>query len=132
MGKPSKQKGDRGEREVKELLQEYGWNALRTPGSGGREIKGDLYGPDKPLPIHVEVKRVERLDLPKAIAQAQKDAETGVEWAVFHRKNRQPWYVTTDARTLLRLLKLAEGVCVCDDRENLFTECPVHPRGDQA
>lgn len=46
--------------------------------------------------IHIECKRVERLNLYDAMAQAERDSERfqdGVP-AVFHRRSRSPWLVT--------------------------------------
>jgi len=46
--------------------------------------------------IHVEVKRVERLNVGEAMAQAIRDAERFQDGApvLFHRRNRRPWLVT--------------------------------------
>lgn len=46
--------------------------------------------------IHIEVKRVERLNVGEAMGQAIRDAgrfHDGVP-VLFHRRNRQPWLVT--------------------------------------
>ena len=56
--------------------------------------------------VHIEVKRVERLNLTEAYAQAFRDAAPGEIPAVFHRKNREPWMVTV---SLEDFLKLYEG-----------------------
>lgn len=44
----------------------------------------------------MEVKRVERLNISQAMAQAVRDAERFKDGAptVFHRRNREPWLVT--------------------------------------
>lgn len=44
--------------------------------------------------VHIEVKRVEALNLSKAMQQSERDAPEGETPMVFHRKNREPWYVT--------------------------------------
>ena len=46
--------------------------------------------------IHVEVKRVEKLNVSEAMRQAERDAERFLDGApaVFHRRNREPWLVT--------------------------------------
>lgn len=46
--------------------------------------------------VHIEVKRVERLNITEAMAQAIRDAQRFQNGApaVFHRRNRQPWLVT--------------------------------------
>ncbi|MGA1753731.1 MAG: hypothetical protein ACO395_10350, partial [Pontimonas sp.] len=55
------------------------------------------------LPFHVEVKRVEKLNLEAACDQARKDSAGG-QWIVLHRKNRKPWLVTIDAEEFLKLV----------------------------
>lgn len=92
MGKKQQRKGANGERELALILQGYGYPAER----GGSQTYGtipDVVG----LPgIHIECKRVERLDLLSAMRQAQQDAARFHDGrpAVFHRKNRSEWLVT--------------------------------------
>jgi len=92
MGKPSQRKGAAGERELAALLREHGFDIQRGGSLSFGEIP-DLTG----LPgVHIEVKRVERLNLGEAMEQAIRDAERFHDGAptVFHRRNRQPWMVT--------------------------------------
>lgn len=92
MGKTSQRKGADGERELRDILRQYGYNVER----GGSQTYGtvpDLYG----LPgVHVEVKRVERLNITEAMNQAERDAQRFGDGAptVFHRRNRGRWMVT--------------------------------------
>ena len=46
--------------------------------------------------IHIEVKRVENLNIDKAMEQAIRDAKDGLIPAVFHRKNGKKWKVTME------------------------------------
>lgn len=90
MGKMSRDKGKRGEREVASLFREYGFEARR-----GVQYHG---GPDSPdvvgVPgLHIEVKRVERLALYDALDQARRDAGPGELPVVVHRKNDCRWVV---------------------------------------
>ncbi len=91
-GKSSQRKGAAGERELAELLGGYGYEVRR----GGALSFGsvpDLVG----LPgIHIEVKRVEKLNLAAAMQQSERDAERFHDGspAVFHRRNRSEWLVT--------------------------------------
>ena len=90
--KSSQRKGADGERELASLLRERGFDIQRGGSLSFGEIP-DLTG----LPgIHIEVKRVERLNLGEAMEQAIRDAERFHDGAptVFHRRNRQPWLVT--------------------------------------
>lgn len=87
----SRRKGADGERELARKLKEYGYDTRRGGQFGyGSETNPDVAG----LPgIHIECKRVEKLNLYDAIAQAKKDAVINIP-AVFHRKNDHEWLVT--------------------------------------
>lgn len=91
-GKSSQRKGADGERELAALLREYGYPVERGGSLSFGEVP-DLTG----LPgIHIECKRMERLNVPEAVKQAARDAERFQDGApaVFHRRNREPWLVT--------------------------------------
>lgn len=91
MGKMQREKGKRGERELARKFQEYGYPGRRGQQYCGAGGDADVVG----LPgIHVECKRVERLDLLGAMDQAAHDAQAGELPAVFHRKDRSRWLVT--------------------------------------
>lgn len=63
----SRQKGARGERELAVLLREYGFDSRRGQQYSGVSGDADVVG----LPgIHVEVKRVERLNISEAMKQS--------------------------------------------------------------
>lgn len=90
-GKSSQRKGAQGERELAKLLEEEGYPMERGGACFG--TVPDLVG----LPgIHVEVKRVEKLNVSEAMRQAERDADRFLDGAptVFHRRNREPWLVT--------------------------------------
>lgn len=91
MGSKSQRKGADGERELAGVLHEYGYTIQRGGSLSFGEVP-DLTG----LPgVHIECKRVERLNVPTAMAQAVRDATRfGGIPAVFHRRNREPWLVT--------------------------------------
>lgn len=101
----SRAKGARGELEwAQELRERFGCaNAHR-----GRQYHGGADSPDCADGIpstHVEVKRVERLNLEAAMAQAVRDAGENVPY-VAHKRNRQPWMVTVRAKDLLAFARL--------------------------
>lgn len=91
------QKGKAGEREAAEFLRQHGFQSRR-----GQQFSGSPDSPDvvSDLPYHVEVKRVEKLNLESACLQAERDSN-GKPWIVLHRKNRGKWLVTIDAETFL-------------------------------
>lgn len=98
MGKSQREKGKRGERELANLLKDYGYDCRRGQQYCGTNGDADVVG----LPgIHIECKRVERLNLEDAIQQAANDTQAekipfGEEIypTVFHRRNRGSWLVT--------------------------------------
>ena len=55
--------------------------------------------------LHIECKRVERLNLEDAMAQAGHDAREGEKPAVFHRKNRSRWLVTMELQDFMELYR---------------------------
>lgn len=88
----SKKKGAKGERELANKLKEYGYNCRRGQQYNGLEGE-DVVGLDY---IHIECKRVEKLNLDEALEQAKRDSTDKQLPAVFHRKNNKKWKVTMD------------------------------------
>ena len=87
----SREKGKRGELEAAHLLQEYGYDARRSQQFAGMNGDADVVG----LPgMHIEVKRVEKLNLENAMEQSARDARENEIPIVLHRKNRSEWLVT--------------------------------------
>jgi hypothetical protein len=103
----SKAKGAVGERELAKKLREYGYGCRR-----GQQYNGldgdDVVG----LPgIHVECKRVEKLNLHDAVDQSKRDCnykalpfEDKLP-AVFHRKNNCEWLVTMPMSAWIELYR---------------------------
>lgn len=94
----SRRKGAQGERELAGVLKDYGYGAWRGQQTSGASGVADVEG----LPgIHIECKRVEKLNVYDAIDQSRRDAIADQRKkgqrklpAVFHRKNRCDWLVT--------------------------------------
>lgn len=103
MGKSSRDKGKRGEREFAALCREHGYDCRRTSQYCGQTgDASDVVG----LPgIHIEVKRVERLNIEDAMSQARRDAKPGEIPMVAHRRNNCRWLVTMDAEDWFRLYR---------------------------
>lgn len=100
----SKQKGKRGELELVHKLEQYGFDTRRSVQYNGKAEDGqaDLLG----LPgIHIESKRVEKLNLYDAMAQAIHDAKDGELPTVFHRKNHCEWLVSMRLSDWIKLYK---------------------------
>lgn len=100
----SRNKGKRGELEFAKLCQKQGYTKSRR-GQQYSGIEGeDVVG----LPgIHVEVKRVESLNIEKALQQAIRDAGDLIP-IVAHRKNREDWKITMPAAFWFELYKVWE------------------------
>ena len=101
MGAASQRKGADGERELASVLREYGYDMQRGGSLSFGEVP-DLVG----LPgVHIECKRVERLNVPEAMRQAVKDSQRFRDGmpALFHRRNRQPWLVTIRLEDFMQL-----------------------------
>ena len=101
MGKSSQRKGAEGERELAALLRDYGFDTQRGGSLSFGEVP-DLTG----LPgVHIECKRVERLNVPEAMQQAVTDSQRFKDGmpALFHRRNRQPWLVTIRLEDFMQL-----------------------------
>lgn len=102
MGKKSKEKGKRGERELASVLRNYGYDCRRGEQYSGGNGDADVIG----LPgIHIECKRVERLDLLSAVEQSKRDALPGEIPAVFHRKNQSEWLVTMPLENWIEIFR---------------------------
>ena len=110
-GKSSQRKGADGERELAELLRGYGYDIRRGGSLSFGEVP-DLMG----MPgIHMEVKRVERLNVGEAMGQAIRDSDRFHDGAptLFHRCNRQPWLVT---------MRLEDWMYLYQQTDNLMTK----------
>jgi len=86
----SRAKGARGERELANKLKEYGYDCRRGQQYSGLE-GDDVVGLEG---IHIECKRVERLQLTDAMLQSRRDAKLDEVPVVMHRKNNEDWKVT--------------------------------------
>lgn len=95
MGKLSREKGKRFEREVAHLFREYGYDAHRTAQyRGNTGDAGDVEG----VPgIHIEAKNQEKMHLYDWIDQSVSDAKAegkGNLPVVIHKANSKPVLVT--------------------------------------
>lgn len=105
MSRASRDKGKRGEREVRDLLREHGFEARRD-GRLDDDLAHDVLG------YHFEVKRRETLALPEWTRQAEADAGDR-EAVVVYRRSREPW------RASIRFERLVELLALERDRKRL-------------
>lgn len=103
MGKiNSRAKGVAGERELAGILRDYGYETRRGQQFSGLHGDADVVG----LPrIHLEVKRVQALNIDKAMDQSIRDAREGEIPTVMHRKNGRPWLVTMTLDSWIELYR---------------------------
>lgn len=102
----SKEKGKKGEREFAKLCRDHGFaNARRGQQFSGIEGK-DVVGLEG---IHIEVKRVERLNIEEALQQSIRDSKEDEIPIVAHRRNREEWKITMRADDFFKLYKAWRG-----------------------
>lgn len=102
MGRASRDKGKRGELEIAHILQEYGYPARRSVQYNGWQGEADVIGLEG---IHIEVKRVERLNIEEAMAQSRRDAKNDEIPVVFHRRNNRGWLATLPLVDFIKIYK---------------------------
>ena len=118
MGKMSRDKGKIGERELAGYLREYGYECRRGVQYCGRTGAADVVG----LPgIHIECKRVERLNIEDAMSQSKRDAQGNEIPTVMHRKNHCEWLVTLTLESFMKIYVEWEAG-TRDTRDLPFTE----------
>lgn len=102
----SKKKGNRGEREVAQYLRDCGLDntAARNWSSGSDRNKSDIHNS---LDWNLEVKRVEKLNIWKALEQVEEySRQNHAKPSVVFRRNRTPeWYIAIRLSDWVDLLK---------------------------
>lgn len=103
----SKRKGAEGERELAHELAKWGYKTRRGQQFSGANGDADVVG----IPgLHIECKRVEQLNLEKALDQSEHDARIGEYAVVMHRRNRERWKVTMSLEQFMALWKKWEKI----------------------
>ncbi|WP_053983403.1 putative PDDEXK endonuclease [Niameybacter massiliensis] len=111
--KNSRAKGARGERELSNLLKEHGFNTRRGQQYCGSNGDADVVG----LPgIHIECKRVEKLNIYNALTQAENDSKENEIPVVMHRKDREKWLVTMSIADWIQMYKKLNQV-TCSEKK---------------
>ena len=99
--------------ELAGIFKEHGYDCRRGQQYCGAAGDADVVG----LPgIHIECKRVERLNLLDAMEQAGRDARGGEAPAVFHRRDRCEWLVTMRLEDWIQLFREWEAGREMDSR----------------
>lgn len=87
----SRRKGKNGELEIAKILRSYGYEARRSQQYSGANGDADVVGAPG---VHLEIKRVEKLNIDTAMEQSIRDALEDETPVVMHRKNGKKWLVT--------------------------------------
>lgn len=98
----SREKGKNGERELAQILRAYGFEARRGQQFSGANGDPDVVGMSG---VHIECKRVEKLNIYEAMAQSINDARISETPVVMHRKNREEWLVTMRLGDFIKLYR---------------------------
>ena len=104
----SKRKGAEGEREWAAFCRNQGYECRRTAQyCGNTGDASDVVG----LPgVHIEVKRVERLNIEDAMSQAIRDSSKSEKLPIVaHRKNHCEWLVTMRAEDWFQIYREYEA-----------------------
>ena len=105
----SRAKGAAGERELANYLTEKGFPARR-----GQQFKGTSDSPDivcerlAEMLFLVECKRVQALNIHKAVTKCKDECEGGQRPVVMHRKNGEEWLATVPIDVFLSLVESME------------------------
>lgn len=102
----SRAKGAAGERELANKLKTLGLTARRGQQYCGANGDSDVLC-DELSDFHLEVKRVEKLNIHDAMAQAVNDCKDKTP-VVVHRKNRTAWVATLFLEDFINLVLSAE------------------------
>lgn len=105
----SRRKGARGELDfIDTHLKPFWPDACRNLD----QFKGDTRDCLNVGPYHFQIKRVERLNIWAAIAQAETEARDGRLPVVAFRRNATPWYCVMAASVAVPLLRARENLWI--------------------
>lgn len=102
----SRDKGARYERHIAKVLREHGYEAERgcqhAGGKDSPDVKHNLTG------LHIEAKKVEKLNIWKAMEQSERDAGEDEIAAVIFARNRTKDYIALPLEDFLRIWRYYE------------------------
>jgi hypothetical protein len=104
MAKSQRDKGLRGEREVRHAFESADFPVRGLEGEGDNLV----FGPGGVV-FHLETKRQETLRLPEWSRQADREAPAGTLPVVAYRRSRDVWRVSLSLQDFLAVLRLPRG-----------------------
>lgn len=107
MSATERRKGAEFEREVARILRANGWTYAGRSSDGRKQAdRGDII--NGPAGCHLELKRHERLNVPRAFDQTLADAGELIP-VLIHRPSRHAIMATLELEELLPLLRMRES-----------------------
>lgn len=103
-GRGSRRKGADAERDLAKILSAMSGKDVRRGQVFNHQP--DIIGLDG---IHIEVKRVERLDRDAAFRQSEGAAKPGEIPVLIYKKNRKPWMIELKLEDITTVAKILEG-----------------------
>lgn len=119
----SRDKGQRGELEVRTILAEHGFTVHASQRNLGG-AQGDTLALGHGVVLHVETKRREQINIWAALTQTTTECAAEARPLLAFRRNHSPWYAAMpllDLLTVVRRLRcrycgrVTDGVDVCNE-----------------
>lgn len=101
----SRTKGKRGELELVHVLKSHDFDVRRGQQYSGANGDADIVGING---LHIECKRVEKLNIESAMQQSERDARAGEIPCVMHRRNHEEWKVTMRLADFIKIWQRGE------------------------
>jgi len=101
----SQKKGANYERKIANAFGKIYGKLRRTPLSGGMEWKGDIQAIENDMPFSIECKKQEKLNIWKALKQAEEDCPDDKIPIVVFARNRTKDYVVIELSNFVDIVK---------------------------
>ena len=101
----SQKKGANYERKIAKAFGKIYGKLKRTPLSGGMDWKGDIQAIESDMPFSIECKKQEKLNIWKALKQAEEDCENDKIPIVVFARNRSKDYVVIELSNFVDIVK---------------------------
>ena len=103
----AKQKGNRGERALRDVFRDAGYTARRTVQFCGTAGDSDVIVDELPM-LHVECKNTSRRNFPEWMEQANRDCKGTKIPLVCHKESRGDWTAILSLANLLDIIRRSD------------------------